>query len=452
MKRLKVLLCALIFVCSGAVLIGCKEEVKNFDSAHITVGSQTVVYNGQEQYFSVGYGDEEVAVTYSKDGVNFVEAKDLDLVNAGTYTLYYKLSATGYNDYISEAQTFKISEKEITVTLPTITDFVSNAKTENALKSTILEGYTCNQEALVEGDTLNIAVNVGEYEQAEVLAGEEYVISATDNDPNYLITFVNGSYNLIDVVSVENQSAVTYYPSLLDAISNAQDGDVIKLHANITVEEEILVNKSITIDGQNLYTIVASDEYVDRRLVAFETAEKTLTLKDITLDGNNRTRVVYINAGTLVIDGATITKGKVSDSYIGGVYVTHGASFVMTSGSITGNSVGEAYASDGYTQYSADLWIGANAQGELNAEISGGVIGSVFVNANSYSSSNKGDFTILGGTITNVYVEYCDGHGAEFVYIDGVVENLYVSTKTSGVAVEVTPVKGTTYIGGVDAE
>ena len=452
MKKLKFLLCALLIICSGTVFVACKEENVDFDSTKITVGAQTVTYNGEEQIFSVGYDDQEITVTYSKDGETFVEAKDLDLVNAGTYTIYYKLSLEGYNDYISSAQTFKIEEKAVTVTLPTITDFVAEAKSETELKSAVLANCTFDETLVVDGDVLSIGVNVGEYDKQDALAGDNYTLTATDNDANYQITFVNGEYRLIDVVSVENQSEVKYYPTLVSALSSAKDGDTIKLHDDITTNQEILVNKSLTFDGQNKYTIYAGNEYTSRRLMALETAGKTLTLKNITLDGNLKARVVYINAGTLVIDGATITKGMVSDSFIGGVYVTNGASFVMTSGNITGNFVGEEFRGDGYKEYSADLWIGANAQGELNAEISGGVIGSVFVNSNSYSSSQKGDFTMLGGTIENVYVEYCEGYGAEFVYIDGVVNNLYISTKTEGVAVETTPVKGTTYVGGVDAE
>ena len=461
MKKIKILACGSLLLCSGLMFAGCGEEPKDFEVGKITVGSQSVVYNGEEQIFSVGYTGEDVNVTYAKNTAeNFVSAADLNLENAGTYTIYYKLSKDGYNDYISTAQTFEISEKEITVTLPTITDYIANAKTNQQLVNEVLSKYTYNQSDLVAGDTLGLNVSVGSYDKTLADAGDEYVLTATDNDSNYDITVVNGSYKLIDVVSIEKSGVTTYYPSIENAILNAQDGDTIKLNNDIITKEEISVNKSITIDGQGKYIIYANlNEFNSRRLISLTTAEKTLILKDITINAQNKARTVYANAGTLKIDGAKITNGKVSDSYIGGVYVTNSAKFIMTSGEITGNGVGEEYATDGYLQHSADLWIGANAEGELNAEISGGKIGSVFVNANEYSANDKGDFTMNGGTIENVYVEYSEtddsvvgnGYGAEFVYTDGVVENLYVSSLQSGEAVKLNATKGTTYTGGVVA-
>ena len=449
MKKIKILACGALLLSSGFLFAGCGEEPKDFDTSKITLGSQSVVYNGGEQIFSVGYAGEDVSVTYAKDKAeNFVSASDLNLEDAGTYTIFYKLSKVGYNDYISSAQTFEISEKEITVTLPTITDFITNAKTNEQLVNAVLAGYTYNQSDLCEGDTLGLNVSLGGYEVALAMINNEYTLTATDNDSNYDITVVNGSYKLTGVVSIGNE----YYPSIENAILNADDGDTIKLHENIITNKEIVVDKSITIDGQGKYFIYADrDEFTARRLISLTTADKTLVLKDITINAQGRARAVYANAGTLKIDGAKITGGKVSNSYIGGVYVTYGAKFIMTSGEITGNGVGEAYATDGYLQYSADLWIGANAEGELNAEVSGGKIGSVFVNANSYSASNKGDFTMTNGTIENVYVEYADGYGAEFVYTDGVVENLYMSSLQTGEAVKVNPTKGKTYTGGIVA-
>ena len=107
--------------------------------------------------------------------------------------------------------------------------------------------------------------------------------------------------------------------------------------------------------------------------------------------------MIFCDKGKLTIDGATITNGK-APNFIGGVYMTSSASFEMKSGSITGNKNAKGYQNDEYLQYSSDLWIGANANGALTA-INGGTIGNVFVNANAWSASNPGSFTMNGGTV-----------------------------------------------------
>ena len=113
MKKIKILACGALLLSSGFLFAGCGEEPKDFDVSKITLGSQSVVYNGGEQIFSVGYAGEDVSVSYAKDKAeNFVSASDLNLEDAGTYTIFYKLSKVGYNDYISSAQTFEISEKD----------------------------------------------------------------------------------------------------------------------------------------------------------------------------------------------------------------------------------------------------------------------------------------------------------------------------------------------------
>ena len=237
----------------------------------------------------------------------------------------------------------------------------------------------------------------------------------------------------------------------------ATGGD-IKLAADITLTSTLNLAKDVTIDGQGVYTIKAADNFSsgnsnNTACVLYVSA--TVTLKNVTVDGNEKCRVIFCNKGKLTIDGATITNGKAPDfvgGFIGGVYMTSSASFEMNSGSIVGNKNVENYQNDKYLQYSSDLWIGANATGALTA-INGGAIGNVFVNSNEYSASNPGSFTMNGGTVTNLYVEHDKGYGAKFKYTDGTIEHLYLSKENgNGQSIEVTPVKGTDYSGGVSEE
>ena len=55
-----------------------------------------------------------------------------------------------------------------------------------------------------------------------------------------------------------------------------------------------------------------------------------------------------------------------------------------------------------------------------------------------------------GGTVTNLYVEHDANYGATFKYNDGTIEHLYLSKENgNGQSIEVTPVKGVIYNGGV---
>ena len=246
---------------------------------------------------------------------------------------------------------------------------------------------------------------------------------------------------------VAQSESITTYDALEKAIDNAKDGATIAISGEISIDAPLVFKNTITLTGGG--SIVPSASFNGGCLVALETAGKTLTLGSITLDAQQKSRVVYCNAGKIVVDGATITGGKAIGSYIGGVYMTNASEFEMNSGSITGNENGDsAYTNDGYLQYAADLWIGANASGALTA-INGGTIGSIFVNSNEWSANNPGGFTMNGGSVENLYVEYSGGYGASFTYNDGEIKHLYISTtESNGHKEEVTPIAGAAYTGG----
>ncbi len=234
-----------------------------------------------------------------------------------------------------------------------------------------------------------------------------------------------------------------FYSTLQEALTNVQNGETIVLLKNISTDKVVTVSKTLTIDGQNKYSITASeahsgtlisvpsDNNADNRVV--------LTLKNVTIDANNRGRAVVVKGEGLIVDGATITRGNAGSSYIGGVYMTGKSTFKMTSGNITGNTDNMT----DYTQYARDLWMGS----EVVAEISGGTIGRLFVNSNS-SASPSAQTTITGGNITNVYVEYDTNCAAKLVYEGGTIETLLLSTTTNGTYQTITNPTTGTYDGG----
>ena len=228
----------------------------------------------------------------------------------------------------------------------------------------------------------------------------------------------------------------------------------MQISSVITIEN----GKNVVINGNNEYTISASSDFVSTTIteragdlyslfyIPSNTTDTSLTLRNVNINGNQAARAITVFSGTVTIDNAIIINGinKGNCGRSGGVYISNNASFIMTSGAIRDNYSGleESVAIDGSNyllHYSADLWIGANATGSLIA-INGGEVGMAFVNSNEYSANNPGSFTLNGGTINTLYVEW-DEYSATFNYESGTVNNLYV-------AKEVYDTDGTTIIYG----
>ena len=284
-----------------------------------------------------------------------------------------------------------------------------------------------------------------------VVTGGKFDADISKYIPTDYVQSADGTVEKLGETNAVAKVGGTYYKTLADAVAAAQDGDTITLLKDAELTSTLNLAKNITIDGQGKYTIKAANSFTvgsDNKTYCVLYLSGEVTLKDVTVNGNEKCRVIFCDKGKLTIDGATITNGK-APNFIGGVYMTSSASFEMKSGSITGNKNAKGYQNDEYLQYSSDLWIGANANGALTA-INGGTIGNVFVNANAWSASNPGSFTMNGGTVTNLYVEHDANYGATFKYNDGTIEHLYLSKENgNGQSIEVTPVKGVIYNGGV---
>lgn len=450
MKKLNVALCAMFLLASGTVLVACDQPDNRleFNASDFTINNQEFIYDNNEHIFSVSHSTmDDIVVTYSLDGQTFKAAEEMDLVSAGNYDIYYKVSSTGYKDYVSNAVEFIIHKLGLSIEIEDYFHAIGTMGIPSQFEYEITQGASFLNEEL----DIDFAINGYEVSTAEV--GDSFTINASTTNNNIDLNVTPGTLHIKGDIEVSNgQGEVAAYADIHEAIAAAEAGDTITLYRDVVVEEMINVTKSITIDGQGKFSITADDNatalVTARKMVNVSTAGVELTLKDVTLDANNKCRVVYANAGKVTIDGATITGGATSDSFVGGVYITNAASFEMTSGSIEGNYTAIEYADDNYFQYSADLWIGANANGSL-ASITGGKIGNVFVNANEYSANNPGAFTLDGGHIDNIYVEYANGYGATFNYVNGEIGHLYLSTLETGVGVEVPALVGT-HIGGVE--
>ena len=146
-----------------------------------------------------------------------------------------------------------------------------------------------------------------------------------------------------------NPASVSNAEELKTAIGAATaENNTITLTGNITLTSTLNLAKDVIIDGQGKYTIKAADNFTsgsDNKTACVLYVSATVTLKDVTVDGNEKCRVIFCDKGKLTIDGATITNGK-APNFIGGVYMTSSASFEMNSGSIVGNKNVENYQND----------------------------------------------------------------------------------------------------------
>lgn len=385
-------------------------------------------------------GDETVYTMSNNHGDVVIEDSTITAGKAKGYTSpAIAFDVCGYSTYTGVSVTVKGSS--------TINGDIEVSRSSNNAKDVKLA---------LESGTVTGKLKIDD----SIKPGDATAITKTENvsldaPSGYTWTKVGNTGVLVKEDSAAVVNGVGY-ATLADAINAAGNDDTVTLLKDAELTSTLNLAKNITIDGQGNYTIKAANNFTvgkdkDNKTCCVLYVSGEVTLKDVTVNGNEKCRVIFCDKGKLTIDGATITNGK-APNYIGGVYMTSSASFEMKSGSITGNKNAEGYQDDKYLQYSSDLWIGANANGALTA-INGGTIGNVFVNANAWSASNPGSFTMNGGTVTNLYVGHDANYGATFKYNDGTIEHLYLSKENgNGQSIEVTPVKGVIYNGGVKEE
>lgn len=231
------------------------------------------------------------------------------------------------------------------------------------------------------------------------------------------------------------------YATLAEAIDAAQDGQTVRLLADVTLNEQIATGKAITIDGQSKYTIktVKKLASVDGKAGMFyrtQSAKGTLTFLNVTLDGGGVSKI-FLNeggAGETVFDGVTSTNGG-GIAYGSGIHISGGGSHATIRNSTLTGSTGTMELNDANYYAANDLWVGGN----VYVTVENSVIGNVFVNsAPSATATNgvvHGQLTITGEKTKITYLsgeeEAADkldkfGNNGSLVKIDsGYVEKVF---------------------------
>ena len=405
-------------------------------------------------------------------------------VGQQTVTITYETKTTTFNVTVDAAS--QVSEYEITGEVPTTvvagaeTDVSITLKTKVAhelgIDDALIYVDVTNKENVqllatdTQGHQYNIA-DVGfwgppqgfelsaDYEattpiKAIFAVAGDYTITvkvAKVSDPSTAIAEkvfnVTVQAKVAEVVGAE--SVVTPYASFDEAYTAAVDGDTIKLYQDVSLSTSLQISKDVTFDGQNQFKIKAADDFVlGNELNAIICINKTdnpqVKFANITIDGNAKNRIMKAESGKVVFENAVVTNGK--NGQIAGLYFTNASQGELINTRVSGNVTEGKFATDGYWQFASDLWIGANAKVSISGTSE---IDYAFCNANEYSANNKGGITLNAGTISNLYLEYSKGFGADFKFVDGTVTTMKIGkVDPVGTAEVVKAVAGNTYVGG----
>ena len=236
-------------------------------------------------------------------------------------------------------------------------------------------------------------------------------------------------------------NSVNAYNTLAEAVAAAQDGQTVRLLADVALDAQIATGKAITIDGQSKYTIktvkkLASADGKAGMFYRTQSAKGTLTFLNVTLDGGGVSKI-FLNeggAGETVFDGVTSTNGG-GIACGSGIHISGGGSHATIRNSTLTGSTGTMELNNANYYAANDLWVGGN----VYVTVENSVIGNVFVNsAPSATATNgvvHGQLTITGEKTKITYLsgeeEAADkldkfGNNGSLVKIDsGYVEKVF---------------------------
>ena len=279
--------------------------------------------------------------------------------------------------------------------------------------------FNCIDDAYVDGSA-NVAISGGTFVGFDPNVSPEQEVDGkapsfaapgagiTKNEDGSFTAAAGMTAQILD----KDGNSVEAYRTLAEAVAAAQDGQTVRLLADVTLDAQIATGKAITIDGQSKYTIKAAKKLVaaDGKAGMFyrtQSAKGTLTFLNVTLDGGGVSKI-FLNeggAGETVFDGVTSTNGG-GIAYGSGIHISGGGSHATIRNSTLTGSTGTMELNDTNYYAANDLWVGGN----VYVTVENSVIGNVFVNsAPSATPTNSvvhGQLTITG---ENTKITYLSG-------------------------------------------
>lgn len=277
----------------------------------------------------------------------------------------------------------------------------------------------CIDEAYVDGSA-NVAISGGTFVGFDPNVSPEQKVDGKTPSfaaPGAGITKnENGSFTAVDGMTAQildkDGNSVKACSTLAGAVAAAQDGQTVRLLADVTLDAQIATGKAITIDGQSKFTITAAKKLVDAdgkagMFYRTQSAKGTLTFLNVTLDGGGVSKI-FLNeggAGETVFDGVTSINGG-GIAYGSGIHISGGGSHATIRNSTLTGSTGTMELNNTNYYAANDLWVGGN----VYVTVENSVIGNVFVNsAPSATPTNgvvHGQLTITG---ENTKITYLSG-------------------------------------------
>ena len=308
--------------------------------------------------------------------------------------------------------------------------------------------FNCIDKAYVDGSA-NVAISGGTFVGFDPNVSPEQKVDG--KTPSFAAPGVgitkneNGSFTAAAGMTAQildkDGNSVKAYKTLAEAVAAAEDGQTVRLLADVTLDAQIATGKAITIDGQSKYTIKAdkllkSEKGKAGMFYRTGSANGTLTFLNVTLDGGGVSKI-FLNeggAGETVFDGVTSTNGG-GWAYGSGIHISGGGSHATIRNSTLTGSTGTTELNDANYYAANDLWVGGN----VYVTVENSVIGTVFVNsAPSATATNgvvHGQLTITGESTKITYLsgeeEAADkldkfGNNGSLVKIDsGYVEKVF---------------------------
>ena len=306
--------------------------------------------------------------------------------------------------YSSDLTNSDIAGKSVTLVFNAYAVYTDSfADAESAYNAVVAAESSSDETEDAEDETTEDSEEAAAEESEEETESEDAESETSSNTTVYY-----------HVITVDEDAEVTSYTvSTADGLNTAITNLTGKT-GTITLASDISLASTVEITGSDTAITLDLGEYnlTNTSGTALSVTDASVTIEGSgTISGDvsdenettNQGGAIYINGGTVEVDGATITGTAGSASYCAGaVYVTNGT-FTFTSGTIK-SSTASGYAGTGGVYLNASIMtMGENAMisncGNTNkyASTSSYVTGAV-------RASNGSTFTMTGGTITDCYI------------------------------------------------
>lgn len=327
--------------------------VKDYKTFDVTISSNAIT---EESYSAEGTGHNRVEATPASDGqpgtIEITVKDESDIIISGLASGTYTVSETANENYTLTAKVGKIGEEPV----PTgVTD------------NTTVDPFTLNEDKLV------------------ALSNEpEYICRIYDeNDSQYHKFFTLDEAMEYTSSSMDGHSTIEM---LVDYVMPAKDALEVGAGCDVT----FTTAPAGVYHGKGTYATITRENAFARGAMADVAEDGSLTLKNITFDGENKpvSSEMVQSEGELIIESNTTFKNANQSGEGGALYIS-GGSLNMSGGRFENNTASKGGA----------IYVAPNSKNAVDINISGGTIGA---NGNGNNANKGGAIYYAGGGTLNV--------------------------------------------------